>query len=425
MTLAPHDQPDVPVWARHDAFPIAPSGCGWLDFKKLAHTCDSPESLITAIRDDKGDGVELVWLPEYSHLILPEEVPQAAVAVLAARLRRSSDHLIDAREKLRWFGFLLTGVALYMCYQGWAFAPVSATTTARLGFALHAMITSMSIGITVLMFLVFAFIPWYQAQKRLRGLNALDSARENPSLVPTLRFETWLARQKAPVTRLFLVLISLVALAQIFSHVKTTGWGTWMTLFHNWDGTAAAGLVKDQYLHGQWWRLFTAPFLHGNVVHFLMNASALAYLGKRMEVFARWPHLPLVFLFAASIGGEASARFIQAPSVGASGGLMGWLGFLLVFESLHSRLVPSPAKRRLLAGVLLTALIGLIGYRFIDNAAHLGGLCAGALYALIVFPKSPSPKRPVSTLTDLIAGSSAMAILILSALLAVTHILTN
>jgi membrane associated rhomboid family serine protease len=239
----------------------------------------------------------------------------------------------------------------------------------------------------------------------------------------TLRFETWLIYQQAPVTKLCLGLIALVALAQIFCDVKTAGWGAWVALFHNWNGTAAAGLMKDRYLEGQWWRLFTAPFLHGNVAHFLMNASALAYLGKRMEVFARWPHLPLVFLFAACVGGEASARFVHAPTVGASGGLMGWLGFLLVFESLHGRLVPRKAKRRLLAGVLLTGIIGLIGYRFIDNAAHLGGLCAGMLYALIVFPKSASPKRPNSTLTDRLAGTAALGILILSALLAARKIL--
>jgi membrane associated rhomboid family serine protease len=126
---------------------------------------------------------------------------------------------------------------------------------------------------------------------------------------------------------------------------------------------------------------------------------------------------------AACIGGEASARFIALPSVGASGGLMGWLGFLLVFESLHGRLVPRRARRRLLAGVLLTALIGLVGYRLIDNAAHAGGLFAGMLYALIVFPKSASPNRPGSTLTDRIAGGLALVFLAGCAWLAIMKII--
>jgi membrane associated rhomboid family serine protease len=102
---------------------------------------------------------------------------------------------------------------------------------------------------------------------------------------------------------------------------------------------------------------------------------------------------------------------------------MGWLGFLLVFESLHANLVPRRASRRLIAGVLLTGMIGLIGYRFIDNAAHAGGLLAGMLYAAIVFPKSTSPLRPRSTITDRIAGAAALGVLVLSALFAVSKIL--
>ena len=366
--------------------------------------------------------MELVWTPSDRHLVLPEELPDAAGAVHASRHRRAADNLLDALEKLRWFGGLLAGLAVYMFYQGWHYAPQAATPGERQGFAWHTMLTSMSMGITLLMFLIFAFIPWYQARKRLGELSRWTDG-DRVALVPVLRFESWLAAQKAPVTKILLGLITLVALAQILSEVKTSGWGAWLVLFHAWPGTATAGLIKESYLHGQTWRLFTAPFLHGNVVHFLMNASALLYLGKRLEVFARWPHLPLVFLFAACIGGEASARFVTAPSVGASGGLMGWLGFLLVFESLHHRLVPRTASRRLLAGVVLTGLIGLIGYRFIDNAAHLGGLLAGMIYALIVFPKSSSPCRPNTTLPDRLAGTAALGLLTLASGLAMVKIL--
>ncbi|RYD37513.1 MAG: rhomboid family intramembrane serine protease, partial [Verrucomicrobiaceae bacterium] len=123
------------------------------------------------------------------------------------------------------------------------------------------------------------------------------------------------------------------------------------------------------------------------------------------------------------VGGQASAHFLRnADSVGASGGLMGWLGFLLVFETLHHRLVPRSARRRLAAAVFLTALIGLIGHRFIDNAAHAGGLVAGMLYAAIVFPKSSSVYRPQSTLTDRIGGSLALAACAASAAFAIWKI---
>jgi membrane associated rhomboid family serine protease len=169
--------------------------------------------------------------------------------------------------------------------------------------------------------------------------------------------------------------------------------------------------------------LLTAPFLHGHWLHWLMNASALAYLGKRVETFARWPHLALTFLVAAWIGGEASARFTQSPSIGASGGLMGLLGFLLVFETLHRGLVPESSRRRLVGGVVLTAAIGFVFHRFIDNAAHAGGLVAGMVYAALVFPKSASPHRPRTTMADVLLGGAALGLLVCSALLACSKML--
>lgn len=117
--------------------------------------------------------------------------------------------------------------------------------------------------------------------------------------------------------------------------------------------------------------------------------------------------------------GDRSARFLDAPSVGGSGGLMGCLGFRLVLETLHAKLVPRSWRRRLLGGVAMTALIGLVGYRFIDNAVHLGGLLAGMAYAGIVFPKSGSVMRPGINPMDRIIGSVCLAAILCSAVLAV------
>lgn len=406
MTQAAHKNRETPIWARDDAFPPAPAGWGWADAKRNNHPCESAEALITAIRDDLKADVTLAWTPAHRYMILPEEVVGSTEAVLAARKRRANDDYLDSQEKLRWYGGLLAVLTAYMLFRGWSTAPGIAVPVERFGFAFRTMLSSMSIGIALLMFLILAFIPWYQSRKRVRELKVW-SLGDIAALIPPLRFETWLDHQKAPATWLFLGLLGLVGAAQLMPG----------------DSISAAGLVKERYFNGEWWRLFTAPLLHGNIVHFLMNAAALAYLGKRLEVFAGWPHLALVFLFSASIGGEASARFVLSTSVGASGGLMGWLGFLLVFESLHCNLVPRSSRRRLLAGVLLTGLIGLIGYRFVDNAAHIGGLAAGMLYATIVFPKSSSAIRPQPTLTDRIAGIAALVVLILAVFLTVWKIL--
>jgi membrane associated rhomboid family serine protease len=413
--------PDAPVWAREEAFPEAPEGWGWVDAKNGRHPCDSRESLIAAIRDDRDGSVNLVWSPVHRRMILPEELEGAGDALRAAREIWTREDEENSAHRMRWFGGILALSCAYTFFQSWVQKPAGSD---GLAFGLKAILASTSAGLALLMFIILAFIPWYQARKRRKQLGSW-SEESLTEIAPTLRFETWLACQKAPLTRAFLWLMVAVALIQLLSLIKTSGFAALLSLFHNWDGVPSAGLVKERYFQGEWWRLFTAPFLHGNVVHFLMNMAALLYLGKRLEVFARWPHLALVFLFSASIGGEASARFVAAPSVGASGGLMGWLGFLMVFETLHKGLVPRRARRRLAAGVALTALIGLIGYRFIDNAAHAGGLIAGMVYAAIVFPPSSSPHRPRSTVTDLVAGGVAMLALSASALFAISRILAG
>jgi len=420
---------DSPVWAREDAFPVSPAGWGWVDPKGGTHPCADKDALAAAIRDDRDGSVTLVWTPGHERMILPEELPGMVEALRTAREHWTRDDLGEAYYRLRWFGGIFGALVLYYLYRGYFIAAQLAAqggttldSAQRLKFSAGLVIRSTQCGLALLMFVIFAFIPWWQARKRRRELGKWNE-ESIAEAAPVIRFETWLEQQKAPFTKILAALVLIVAIAQLGGQVKTAGLKSLFSAFATWDGAKAAGLVKDAYLHhGEWWRLFTAPFLHGNVVHLLMNGAALLYLGKRVEVFARWPHVPFVFLFAAAVGGETSVRFMGTDSVGASGGLMGWLGFLMVFETLHKALVPRRSRRRLAAGVVLTALIGLVGYRYIDNAAHAGGLVAGMLYAVIVFPASSSPHRPRTTGTDKVAGGVAMAALAAAALFAVWKI---
>lgn len=352
------------------------------------HPVESLDELAQSIRQDRSSAVDLVWTPEGSSMVVPEEVPGLFHSLFAARRRWAAADLDHAKGQLKLFGFGVLAMAAYTFYTD------------------RKVHTSVNVGMALMLFLMFALIPWYQAWKRSRELHGWTPSTMADS-VPVLRFETWLDLQKSPATRLVAALMVLVGAAQLVFP---------QSIDH-------AGLDKVAYHQGENWRLLTAPFLHGGLLHWFMNMGALLYLGRRLEVFARWPHVPLVFLFSAWVGGEASARFLASPSVGASGGLMGWLGFLMVFETLHARLVPRSSRRRLLAGIILTAVIGLIGYKFIDNAAHAGGLLAGMAYAAIVFPASSSAHRPLTTITDKVVGALAMLVMVGSAAYAVVKMI--
>ena len=144
-----------------------------------------------------------------------------------------------------------------------------------------------------------------------------------------------------------------------------------------------------------------------------------------MESLAGWSHLSLVMVISMVAGGWATSHFVpEKASIGASGGILGLLGFLLIFETLHGRLVPRPSRRRLLGALGVTLVIGVIGYQFIDNFAHGGGLLAGMLYAGIFFPPSSSPRRPRATKLDIGLGVAGFFVLVASSIWAGLLLLT-
>lgn len=382
---------DQPVWARPEAFPESGEGWGWVDRKGRRTACESLEALSSAIVHDAGARVDMVWTPRDTHLVLPEELLELQPALKEARIRWARWEIEEGRRQMLIFGGFLGLFAGY-------------TLVTRSPFLNLA-----PIGLAAILFLMLGFFPWYQGRKRLARAERWK-AGELEIDVEGLRFETWLILQKTPVTRILMGLLAGVGLVQWLSPLP-------LLAARAIDQVDVAGLVKVGGRPADWWRLATAPFLHGHVLHFLFNISALAYLGRRMEALVRWPHAALVFVLAAWMGGEASSWFMpEKPSLGASGALMGMLGFLLVFESMHRRLVPESSRRRLLAGLLLTAAIGLVGFKFIDNGAHGGGLVAGMLYAFAVFPKSRSARRPKETAVDRAAGAVAMAAIIAAAI---------
>jgi len=258
-------------------------------------------------------------------------------------------------------------------------------------------------------FLYFTARPWWESHKIRKALPHFDGERMRGE-IPEARFDLWMGAQGSLLTVLLLSLISLVGLTQFFSPGL---------------GIMDAGLVKPRYALGESWRLFTAAFLHGNVIHFILNASALWDLARRLEILARWPHLAAVFFLSIIGAGWASISWMpEQTSVGVSGVVCGFLGFILVFETLHRPLVPRSARRRLLGILFSLVVIGFLGFRFIDNAAHFGGLVTGGLYALLVFPKSASPHRPVILKRDIAVGGVALFLVLLSgagAIMAMTN----
>ena len=139
---------------------------------------------------------------------------------------------------------------------------------------------------------------------------------------------------------------------------------------------------------GQWWRLLSSAFLHGGLMHLANNLAILGLLGWMLEKSIGTVRFALVY-FLAGIGGSLVGLYWHPDtvSVGASGAIFGLLGAALVLAL--RKALPDDLGGML---VSLVAVMGglnlLLGFLMpgVDNAAHLGGILAGAAVGLLFSP---------------------------------------
>lgn len=153
-----------------------------------------------------------------------------------------------------------------------------------------------------------------------------------------------------------------------------------------WGGNHLPATVQQP------WRLLSATFLHGGIIHLAFNMWALWDTGRLAERFYGNLQLALIYLVAGLAGSIASLFFAARTgvSVGASGAIFGVVGCLLaaIFTKAHKL----PAA---LVASMRSSMLMFVGYSlfmgfvvgFIDNAAHIGGLVAGFLMGMVLAEK--------------------------------------
>ncbi|MBU8895744.1 rhomboid family intramembrane serine protease [Corallococcus sp. M34] len=140
---------------------------------------------------------------------------------------------------------------------------------------------------------------------------------------------------------------------------------------------------------GQWWRLLTAPLLHADVFHLLLNGIGLGFAAWMLEKQVGRAWLAFVFVLGGVGGGLLSLAVnpVGVVSVGASGAIMGLLAAVLV---LSQRAPMGPQRVQLQMGALrflVPSLIPLATTRtsdHVDFAAHLGGALVGGLVGFVL-----------------------------------------
>lgn len=150
-------------------------------------------------------------------------------------------------------------------------------------------------------------------------------------------------------------------------------------------------MYPTDVLQGDWYRLFSAMFLHFGAEHLISNMFMQYFLGDMLlRALSQWKFV-LIYLLAG-IGGNVTSLVMMfvtgdfAVAAGASGAIYGIIGALLWVVLRNGGTFESISVPRML---LATALY--IGYGFstegVDAWAHLGGAAIGFLAAIVLYRK--------------------------------------
>jgi membrane associated rhomboid family serine protease len=169
---------------------------------------------------------------------------------------------------------------------------------------------------------------------------------------------------------------------------------------------------------GEWIRLLTGTYLHGSTYHLVGNVLAMRAYGAILEAKVPRARIALVYLLSCLGGSVASVMTPpDVPSVGASGGIVGVLGYLFVQVRRQPRVFP-PAFKRVTASIFTGLIVsGALGFWFIDNAGHAGGAITGMFIAMLTVDSAEStPPQLDQPLFDLLGIIASAAILVGAAL---------
>jgi membrane associated rhomboid family serine protease len=154
-----------------------------------------------------------------------------------------------------------------------------------------------------------------------------------------------------------------------------------------------------------WWSFVTHAFLHGGMLHMLMNTAVFLALGAHL-CRAVGERATVALFFGCAIAGALAFGLIAdtgrnfVPMVGASGAIFGFLGAMKRWEWRYVSANGLPRRRfwsTMLGLVVVNLLlsVGLGGGGGVAWEAHLGGFVAGWLAGGALTPRRGTAIGPI------------------------------
>ena len=201
--------------------------------------------------------------------------------------------------------------------------------------------------------------------------------------------------QTSPVTYAMVAICSLMYALSFVITMKFTGGeglGGGLMNLGGIAGNVRERLGESLPLAGdiaQPWRLVTAIFLHGSLIHIGFNMWVLMDIGPMVEEL--YGSARYLFLYVVTgVGGYLLSSSFGHFSVGASGSLLGLIGVLLAATAGRKSYSAQALRSALIRWLIYVAVIGLLPGSRTDNFAHLGGLVTGYLLGRLMPDRTPA-----------------------------------
>lgn len=142
---------------------------------------------------------------------------------------------------------------------------------------------------------------------------------------------------------------------------------------------------------GQYWRLFTAMFLHAGIRHLLNNMILLYVLGIALEPQLGRIRYTILYLVCGLIGNIVSYQYYLSRgnytvSIGASGAIYAVMGALIWVVIRNKGRVAGYSIQQMLLLLAFSLYFGFTSAG-VANSAHLAGLVSGFLMAILLYRK--------------------------------------
>jgi rhomboid protease GluP len=162
---------------------------------------------------------------------------------------------------------------------------------------------------------------------------------------------------------------------------------------------------------GQFWRLFTAMFLHAGLFHILFNAWALWVFGTMVERDFGTARFVAIYFVTGFVASAASYAFgpLFLVGVGASGAIFGIFGAFVAYNYRRRHLAMAAQNLRFAMTLLLINALLAFAWGSIDWRAHLGGFVAGVVAGFAADGLGDRSQRTLATVLGL-AGLVAVGV---------------